>query len=138
MLIRKHYNHFFCKQITQQQTLIYRIIFHNFWSAHISATIWENNSKLSTQNIYYKKVSEFNFSVYVLSKCSTLLFIFYFLLHKVLVLCKFSTSGFWWIYTFWNVMNTIWLFLENFCLSVCVLWDKKFVVSVAQDLYNRL
>ena len=33
---------------------------------------------------------------------------------------KFSTSGFWWIYMFWDVLNTIWPFLENVCLSVCL------------------
>ena len=31
---------------------------------------------------------------------------------------KFSTSGFRWIYMFWDVLNTIWPFLENVCLSV--------------------
>ena len=48
---------------------------------------------------------------------------YYFLLYKqkkVLVSCKFSISGFRGIYTFWDVLNTIWLFLENVCLSVCV------------------
>ena len=48
---------------------------------------------------------------------------FYFLLYKkkkVLVSCKFSFSGFRWIYTFWDVLNTIWLFLENVCLCVSV------------------
>ena len=30
---------------------------------------------------------------------------------------------FWKIYTFWNVMNTIWLLLENICQFVC-LWQK--------------
>ena len=54
---------------------------------------------------------------------------FYFILYKQnkkLVSCKFSTSGFCWICTFWDVLNTIWLFLENVCLCVCVtkiLWQ---------------
>ena len=46
---------------------------------------------------------------------------FYFLLYKkkkVLVSSKFSISSFWWIYTFWDALITIWLFLENVCLSV--------------------
>ena len=43
---------------------------------------------------------------------------FYFLLYKkkVLISCKFLISGFWWICTFWDVLNTIWLFLENVCV----------------------
>ena len=48
---------------------------------------------------------------------------YYFLLYKkkkVLVSCKFLISGFWWFYTFWDVLSTIWLFLKNVCLCVCV------------------
>ena len=67
---------------------------------------------------------------------------FYFLLYKkekVLVSCKFSISGFRWIYTFWDVLNTIWLFLENVCLSVCLcVCDKNFVASVAQELMHEI
>ena len=52
---------------------------------------------------------------------------YYFLLYKqkkVLVSCKFSISGFGWIDTFWDVLNTIGLFLENVCLSVTkILWQ---------------
>ena len=32
---------------------------------------------------------------------------------------NFSTSGLRWIYMLWDVLNTIWPFLEN-CLSVCL------------------
>ena len=39
---------------------------------------------------------------------------------KVLGSRKFLTSGFWWIYRFWGVLNTIWPFLENVCLSICL------------------
>ena len=31
---------------------------------------------------------------------------------------KFLNSGFRWIYMFWDVLNTIWPFLENVCLYV--------------------
>ena len=54
---------------------------------------------------------------------------------KVLISWKFSTSVFWWIYTFLDVLNTIRLFLENVCLYVC---DKNFVASVARELMNRI
>ena len=53
---------------------------------------------------------------------------------------KFSISGFWWIYAFWDVLNTIWLFLENvylfvWCPRVC---DKNFVVCVIEKLIYRI
>ena len=48
------------------------------------------------------------------------IFITFFYMHKKKVLDsrKFSTSGFRWIWMFWSVLNTIWPFLENVCLSV--------------------
>ena len=55
---------------------------------------------------------------------------FYFFLYKQkkeLVSCKFSTSSFWWTYTFWYALNTIWLYLENICMYMCVtniLWQE--------------
>ena len=44
----------------------------------------------------------------------------FFYIHKKKVLDsrKFSTDGFRWIDMFWDVLNTIWPFLENVCLSV--------------------
>ena len=33
---------------------------------------------------------------------------------------KFSTSGFRRIYMLWDIFNTIWPFLENVCLCVCM------------------
>ena len=47
----------------------------------------------------------------------------FFYMHKKKVLDsqKFSTSGFRWIYMFWDVLNTIWPFLKNVCLSK-ILW----------------
>ena len=44
---------------------------------------------------------------------------------------KFSTSGFRWIYMFWDVLNMNWPFLENVCRSVCLYY---FVDSVSQEL----
>ena len=37
---------------------------------------------------------------------------------KVLDSRKFSVLGFRWIYMFWDVLNMIWPYLENVCLSV--------------------
>ena len=75
-------------------------------------------------------------------KIINIFFPFYFLLYKkkkVLVSCKFSISGFRWIYTFWHVLNTIWLFLENVCLSMCLcVCDKNFVASVARELMHEI
>ena len=62
---------------------------------------------------------------------------FYIYKKKILDSGKFSTSGFWWFYMFWNVLNTIWLFRENVCLSVCVC-DKNFMASVARELIHRI
>ena len=51
---------------------------------------------------------------------STLFFTFFYIHEKKeLDLRKFSTYGFRWIYTFWDVLNTIWSFSENVCLYVC-------------------
>ena len=48
---------------------------------------------------------------------------FYMQKKKVLDSRKFSTSSFRWIYMFWDVLNTIWPFLENVCLYVSkILW----------------
>ena len=51
-----------------------------------------------------------------------LFFFTFFYMHKkkVLDLRKFSTSGFGWIYMFWDVPSTIWPFLEIVWLSVCM------------------
>ena len=45
-------------------------------------------------------------------------FTFFHIHKKVLDSWKFSTPGFRWIHMFWDVLNTIWPFLENVCLSV--------------------
>ena len=50
-------------------------------------------------------------------KFSTFTF-FYTHKKKVLNSLKLPTSGFWWIFMIWDVLNTIWSFLENVCLSV--------------------
>ena len=50
---------------------------------------------------------------------------------------SFLTSGFRCIYMFWDVLNTIWLFLENVCLSVIInVWcmNNYFVGSQSQKL----
>ena len=53
--------------------------------------------------------------------CSSV-FITFFYVHKKKVFYsqKFSTSGFRWIYIFWDVLKTIIPFLENVCLSICM------------------
>ena len=64
---------------------------------------------------------------------------FYINKKKVLNSRKFSTSGFRWVYTFWDILNTIWLFLENVFLSACLcVCDKKFLASAARELMNRI
>ena len=52
----------------------------------------------------------------------TFYFITFFYIHKKRVLDsrKFSTCSFRWIYMFWDVLNTIWPFLENVCPFVCL------------------
>ena len=53
---------------------------------------------------------------------SLLILISFFYIHKKKVLDsrKFLTSGFRLIYTFWDVLNTVWPFLEIVCPSVCL------------------
>ena len=61
-------------------------------------------------NAYFKKLQES----------------YYFLLYKwkkALVSWKFSISSFWWIYTFKDVLNPIWHFLENVGLSTCAWYE---------------
>ena len=55
-------------------------------------------------------------------------FFTFFYIHKKKVLDsrKFSNCGFRWIYMFWDVLNTIWPFLENICLSVSLYVFPKF------------
>ena len=59
----------------------------------------------------------------------------FFCIHKkkTLVLRKFLTSGFWWIYMFWHIQNMIWSFLENVCLHVCL---QNFVDTVSQEQFR--
>ena len=45
---------------------------------------------------------------------------------------KFSTSSFRWIYMFWNVLKTIWPFLENVCRSV-----GTFVSKICEHCISR-
>ena len=84
-------------------------------------------------NIYVKSylVTIARYTSYDFNRDSNYLFTF-FHMHKkkVLDLRKFSTSGFRWIYMFWNVLNTIWPFLENVCLCVCL---QNFVDTVSQE-----
>ena len=59
-----------------------------------------------------------------------LIFTFFHILDmkKVSESWKFLTSSIWWIYTFWDVLNTISLFLQNVCLSTC---GTNFVAELA-------
>ena len=57
---------------------------------------------------------------------------------------KFSTSGFRWVYMFWDILNTIWPYLENVCLSVCMyvskifwtLYLKNWCPQIDENLYS--
>ena len=69
------------------------------------------------------------------------LFTFSCILHKKKLLesRKFSTSSFWCIYSFWDVLNTISQFMHNVCVCVCVcVCDKKFLTAPAQKLMNGI
>ena len=50
----------------------------------------------------------------------TYFYFFYRHKKKVLGSRKFSTSGFRWIYIFWDFQNPIWPFFKNICLSSCM------------------
>ena len=66
---------------------------------------------------------------------SSLYTFFYIHEKKVLESWKFSTSGFRWIYMFWDVLNKIWRILENICLSVCM--SPKFCGYCISNLMRR-
>ena len=61
----------------------------------------------------------------------------FFYIHKKKVLDsrKFPTFGFSWIYMFWDVLNTIWPFLENISLYVCT--SSKFCWRCISRAYAR-
>ena len=68
---------------------------------------------LQTRNIFL--------NLWSISCINELHFLFFFYIHKMKILDsrKLSTSGFRWIYIFWDVLIlTIWPFLKNVCLSV--------------------
>ena len=48
-------------------------------------------------------------------------FFTFFYIHKKKIFNsqKFSATDFRWIYMFWDVLNTLWPFLENVCMYVC-------------------
>ena len=70
------------------------------------------------------------------------IFIFFCILckEKVFEFWKFSIFGFKRIYMFWNVLQTISLFLQNICLSAVGLseCDTNFVTLLAQKIMNRI
>ena len=90
--------------------------------------VWELY-KVNIQNNYFKKLHSSSLCVYSF-KGSTHNYFFYFLLYipkkRVLNSRKFSTTGFWWIYMFSDVLNTIWPFLEKVSLPVCMYVSKIF------------
>ena len=61
---------------------------------------------------------------------------------------KISIFGFWCLFMFWDVQNTIWLFFENLCLSVYlsaymyvskILWTlyfKNLCLEIDETLYS--
>ena len=72
-------------------------------------------------NWYIKKIKNKVWKMLIMKKESfSFNFFTFFYTHKKKVLGsrKFSTSGFRWIYMFWDVLNKIWPFLESVCLSV--------------------
>ena len=89
-------------------------------------TMKENLNQYSILFAYdAMKIVDFRLKIMAkkINNLNCLLHIFtFFYIHKKKVLDsrKFSTSGFRWIYMSWDVLNTIWPFLENVCLSVCL------------------
>ena len=46
---------------------------------------------------------------------------------------------FWRIHTFWNVLNSIWKYMKNVCLSMCLPeYEKHFTSSVTQKLMHLI
>ena len=104
-----------------------------FWSwLHKTTFRWENVN-VTEVSMFYKLVWWPELVSWVqleiLACPQQGIFIFFYVLHKQKTLesLKFSTSKFWQIYMFWDVMNTISLFLQSVslpaCRSVCV-WHK--------------
>ena len=99
--------------------------------AYIQDLIKTNLMIDSTLHSYFEKKAEIHvsimgelqlnefFNIYIRT------YTYYIHKKKLLDSRKFSTSGYRWIYMFWDVLNTIWPFLENVCLSVCtILWTR--------------
>ena len=51
---------------------------------------------------------------------------------------KFSTSGFRWIYMFWDVFNTIWPFLENVWLCLSPKFSGQCISIINERKLNKL
>ena len=93
--------------------LITNIVFHRFYFIFIAFLILP--------------------SFFMLAK-NVLFTFFYIYKNQTLDSQKFSTSGFQWFSMFEDLLNMIWPFLENVCLSVCLYY---FVDTVSQELIGR-
>ena len=109
------------------------LIFHNCWSQRIS--------KPHLLKIMHAVMQKINYPLYF--------FTFFYILYKKKVLesWKFSSPGFWRIYTFWNILNTISLFLQYLhyflqflhLMSVGMsVYDTNFVTSLAQKVTHKI
>ena len=78
-------------------------IFNSFPNCSLLKAFWPSNFHLCLPQIFLFSFLFLLLSIYIRRKYSW----------------KFSTSGFQWIYTFWDVLTAIWSFLGNVCLSVC-------------------
>ena len=140
-----------------------RVIWQNYlWSvkSKISSTCLILNPTENKEKRKYKIPSFMKYTIHPGNSCSfrkffhssgstslieplwleILLFfiIIFFCMHKKKVLesRKFSTHGFWWIYIFWYVLNTIWLFLEKVCMYVSIL--QNFVHGISRTNERKL
>ena len=77
------------------------------------------------------------FNLQKISPFFTLLYIY--IRRKYLIRENFLTSAFRWIYMFWDVLNTVWPFLENDCLWVYLyVWLRYFVDPDLKNLCKEI
>ena len=106
--------------ITNFHALISLILFlpaQNFWSNSYTIINLEQFTLFTLHRVFTSSIFSDYKEVFIHLTISN---VFYFFLYKkknVLISYKFSISGFWWIYMFWHVPNTISLFLDFYFYS---------------------
>ena len=103
-------------KICMQYTYFQRWHSHNFCEHSLLGDVVDNN-RTHKDDAFFKNI------LIGMKAIRRFLFtyLFYFLLckkKKIIVSRKFLPTSFWWIFKFWDFLNTIWLFLENVCLWV--------------------